>query len=127
MMESQTVDAGSSRKDSLLLLVAALLFAGGLFAFYYFDPKLATTLRVLILLAAIGASAAVGYRAQIGRDVWSAVSGARTELRKVIWPTKQESVQTTIMIAVVVVFMALLMWLLDSGLLYGVEKLTGRN
>ncbi len=126
-MESQVVDAGSSRKDSLLLLVAAALFAGGLFAFYYLDPQLATVVRLLILLAAFGAAAAIGYRTQTGRDVWDAISGARTELRKVIWPTKQESVQTTIMIAVVVVIMALLMWGLDSTLLYGVEKLTGRG
>ncbi len=126
-MESQVVDAGSSRQDSLLLVVAAALFAGGLFAFYYFDPQLATVVRLLILLAAFGAAAAIGYRTQTGRDVWDAISGARTELRKVIWPTRQESVQTTIMIAVVVVIMALLMWGLDSTLLFGVEKLTGRG
>src|SRR3989339_230853 len=110
MMESQVVDAGSSRKDSLLLVVSGALFIGGLFAFYYFDPQLATVVRLLILLAAFGAAGAIGYQTAMGRDVWSAVSGARTELRKVIWPTKQESVQTTIMIAVVVVIMALLMW-----------------
>lgn len=125
-MESQVVDAGATRKDSLLLVVAAALFAGGLFAFYYFDPQLATVLRLLILMAAFGAAAAVGYQTATGRDVWSAITGARTELRKVIWPTRQESVQTTLMIAVVVVIMALLMWGLDSTLLYGVEKLTGR-
>jgi len=127
MMESQTVDAGSSRKDPLLLAVTAALFVGGLFAFYYLDSQLPTVVRLLILLAAFGAAAAVGYRTQMGQDVWSAVSGARTELRKVVWPTRQESVQTTLMIAVVVVLMALLMWGLDSFLLYGVELLTGRN
>ena len=125
-MESQVVEAGSGRKDSLLLLVAGALFVGGLFAFYYFDPQLATVLRLLILLAAFGAATLIGYQTATGRDVWSAITGARTELRKVIWPTRQESVQTTIMIAVVVVIMALLMWGLDGVLLYGVEKLTGR-
>jgi len=125
-MESQVVDAGSTRKDSLLLAVAATLFAGGLFAFYYFDPQLATVVRLLILLAAFGAAGAVAYQTTTGRDVLAAITGARTELRKVVWPTKQESVQTTLMIAVVVVIMALLMWGLDSALLYGVEKLTGR-
>ncbi len=126
-MESQVVDAGSTRKDSLLLVVATALFAGGLFAFYYFDPALATVVRLLILLAAFGASAAIAYQTQTGRDVWDSISGARTELRKVIWPTKRESVQTTFMIAVVVLIMALLMWGLDSTLLYGVEILTGRD
>lgn len=127
MMESQTFDAGSSRKDPLFLAVAALLFVGGLFAFYYFDPKFPTVVRLLILLASFGAAAAIGYRTRLGQDVFDAISGARTELRKVVWPTKQESVQTTLMIAVVVIIMALLMWGLDSILLYGVEKLTGRH
>lgn len=127
MMESQTVDVGSSRKDPLFLVIAAALFVGGLFAFYYFDPQLPTVVRLLILLASFGAAAAIGYRTRMGQDVFDAITGARTELRKVIWPTRQESVQTTIMIAIVVVIMALLMWGLDSILLYGVEKLTGRN
>jgi len=127
MMESQTAESGSSSKDTLLLLVAAALFAGGLFSFYYFDPQLATVLRLLILLAAFGLAAAAAYRTQLGQGVWSAIAGARTELRKVIWPTRQESVQTTLMIAVVVLIMALLMWGLDSFLLYGVQQLTGRS
>ena len=126
-MESQAVEAGSSRKDQALLLLSAILFVGGLFAFYYFDPRLPTVVRVLILLAALAGTAAIAYRTQLGQGVWDAITGARTELRKVVWPTRQESVQTTLMIAVVVVIMSLLMWLLDSGLLYGVEKLTGRG
>lgn len=126
-MESQVVDAGSTRKDALLLVVSGALFVGGLFAFYYLDPQLATVLRLLILMAAFGAAMALAYQTATGRDVWSAISGARTELRKVIWPTKQESVQTTLIIAVVVVIMTLLMWGLDSMLLYGVEMLTGRS
>ena len=126
-MESQALEAGSSRKDQALLAVSALLFAGGLFAFYYFETQAPTVVRVLLLLAAIGAAAGIGYRTELGQGVWNAITGARTELRKVVWPTRQESVQTTLMIAVVVVIMSLLMWGLDSALLFGVEKLTGRG
>ena len=127
MMESQALEAGSSRKDQALLAVSALLFAGGLFAFYYFETQLPTVVRVLLLLAAIGAAVGIAYRTELGQGVWGAITGARTELRKVVWPTRQESVQTTLMIAVVVVIMSLLMWGLDTALLFGVEKLTGRG
>jgi len=126
-MESQAVDAGPARKDHVLLVLSALIFVGGLFAFYYFDPELATVVRLLILLASIGAAGAVAYRTQLGADVLAALTGSRAELRKVVWPTRQESVQTTLMIALVVLVMTLLMWALDSGLLYGVQKLTGRG
>jgi len=126
MMESQALEAGSSRKDQALLAVTAALFFGGLFAFYYFDT-LPTVVRLIVLLVAIGLAAAAGYRTALGQSVWDAISGARTELRKVVWPTRKESVQTTLLIAVVVVLMSLLMWLLDWMLLAGVETLTGRG
>jgi preprotein translocase subunit SecE len=127
MMDSPVVEAASPRKDGILLSIAALLAAAGLVAFYYFDPKLVTVVRLVILLAAFAAAAALFYRTNAGRDVWAAIAGARTELRKVVWPTRQESIQTTLMIAVVVLIMSLLMWGLDGALLFGVEKLTGRS
>lgn len=128
-MESPAVEAtsSSSSKDKVLLAISALLFAGGMFAFYYFDPALPQIVRLLILLAATGAAVALGYQTGLGKSVWDAIAGSRQELRKVVWPTRQESVQTTLMIAVVVLIMSLLMWGLDSFLLFGVEQLTGRN
>ena len=112
-MESQVVDAGSTRKDALLLVVAAALFVGGLFAFYYFDPQLATVVRLLILLAAFGAAGAIGYQTAMGRDVWSAVSGARTELRKVIWPNRKQMVSYTSVVLAFLVFMVTLIGLVE--------------
>ena len=81
----------------------------------------------MVLLAAFASGMDVAYRTAVGRSVADAIAGSRQELRKVTWPTRQESVQTTLMIAVVVLIMALIMWGLDSFLLFGVEKLTGRN
>ncbi len=127
-MESPAVEASSSNsRDKVFLTIAALLIAGGLFAFYYFDPALNQLVRALILVAGIVAAIALGSRTELGRNVWDAITGSRQELRKVVWPTRQESVQTTLMIAVVVLIMSLLMWGLDSLLLFGVEQLTGRN
>ena len=126
-MESPAVEATSSSKDKVLLAISAVLFVGGLFAFYYFDPKLPQVVRVLILLASFAAAIGVGYKTELGRGLLETLAGSRQELRKVTWPTRQESVQTTLMIAVVVLIMSLIMWGLDSFLLFGVEKLTGRN
>ena len=69
----------------------------------------------------------VAYQTALGKSLWSYVVGSRIELRKVVWPTRQESIQATLMIAVVVLLMALLLWGLDSLLLWGVETLTGRG
>ncbi|MGQ0621461.1 MAG: preprotein translocase subunit SecE [Panacagrimonas sp.] len=124
-MEPQTEVTIAPRYDSLLLAAAALLLMSAMGAFYYF-AEVNALLRVLGLLAATGAALALAYRTELGRTVWSYLVGARIELRKVVWPSRQESVQATLMIAVVVLITALLLWGLDSLLLFGVKQLTGQ-
>lgn len=126
-MEPQLESPSSSRYDSLLLLASVVLLVGGMFAFYWFNGSLNAALRMLILIAALGSAVAVAYQTQLGRELWGYVVGSRTELRKVVWPSRQEAVQSTLMIAVVVLVMSLLLWGLDSLLLFGVKSLTGRG
>ncbi|NGY07036.1 preprotein translocase subunit SecE [Solimonas terrae] len=127
-MEAQNTEkAGSSYKDAAFLLIAAVALLGGMFAFYYFEGQFNSLVRTLILLASFAVTLTLAYQTELGRELWGYVSGARTEMRKVVWPTRQQSVQTTLMIAVVVLIMALLLWGLDSALLKGVETLTGRG
>ena len=126
-MESHTEASSAPRHDSLLLAAAVMLLAGAMGAFYYFADDVNALIRTLLLIAALGVSLAVAYQTQLGRTVWSYITGARVELRKVVWPSKQESVQATLMIAVVVLITALLLWGLDSLLLWGVKLLTGQS
>jgi len=127
-MDTQATEqqAVSSHRDTLLLIAAVALLLGGMFAFYYFSQA-NMALRWLAMLAGSAAGLAAAYQTAQGKALWGYVTGARTELRKVVWPSRQESVQATLMIAVVVLIMALLLWGLDSALLWGVEKLTGRG
>ncbi|SHH35936.1 preprotein translocase subunit SecE [Hydrocarboniphaga daqingensis] len=126
-MEPQIEAPSSSRYDSLLLFGSAVLLVGGMFAFYWLTGEINAAIRLLILLAALGGSVALAYRTQMGQAVWATVLGSRTELRKVVWPSRQESLQATLMIAVVVLITSLLLWGLDSLLLFGVKSLTGRG
>ena len=118
--------AGSAR-DTALLGLSALLLVGGLVAFYTVAADLNPAVKALLLIVAIVASVGVLYQTAKGRVLWGFITGARVELRKVVWPSKQESVQATLMIAVVVLIMALMLWGLDSLLLWGVELLSGRG
>ena len=128
-MDSQIEhQAGSSHKDTALLLASLVLLVGGLWAFYYFVGQYNVLIRTLVLLGSIGGALFVAYQTQMGRVMWSYISGAyRIELRKIVWPSRQESIQSTLMIAVVVLISALLLWGLDSALLWGVKFLTGRG
>jgi len=119
--------AGSS-KDSALLIAATLLIVGGLSAFYYFIGQFNVLVRTLMLLASLGAALFAAYQTHLGKVMWSYINGAyRIEARKVVWPSRQESIQATLMIAVVVLIMAVLLWGLDGALLWGVKTLTGRG
>lgn len=128
-MESQQNDlsTGSSHRDSALLVTSLGLIVAGLASFYLFAAELVAPVRVLILLAAIGLALGVAYQTALGKTLWGYIAGSRIELRKIVWPSRQESVQATLMIAVVVLLMALLLWGLDSVLLWAVKLLTGRG
>lgn len=128
-MDVQTTEqkAVSSHKDTALLLAAAVALLGGMFAFYYYEVQFNALVRVLILLGGAAVALALAYQTALGKTLWGYVVGSRIEMRKIVWPSKQESIQATLMIAVVVLIMALLLWGLDSLLLWGVETLTGRG
>ena len=126
-MESQTEVSTAPRYDSLLLAAAVALLVGALGSFYYFSGEVNALVRTLGLLAATGIALALAYKTELGRSVWGYITGARTELRKVVWPSRQETLQATLMIAVVVLITALLLWGLDSLLLWGVKLLTGQG
>ncbi|WP_439640254.1 preprotein translocase subunit SecE [Nevskia sp.] len=123
---SQVEEAGS-RFDTLLLISAFALLIGGLAAYYVLDPALPKFARLLLLLASVAGAVAAIYRTAIGQTLWSHIQGSRVEIRKVVWPTRQESLQTTLVIAVFVLIVALMMWGLDASLLWAVQKLTGRG
>lgn len=127
-MDSQNNDQhGGSARDTALLTLAVAVLVGGLGAFYTVAVDFNPALKALVILGAMAAAAGIAYQTAMGRSLWGYIAGARIEMRKVVWPSKQESVQATLMIAVVVLIMALLLWGLDSLLLWGVQLLTGRG
>jgi preprotein translocase subunit SecE len=60
-----------------------------------------------------------------GQRLWHFIQGSRVEIRKVIWPTKQETTQTAIAVFVFTLVMMLFFWILDSGLLWLTQTLVG--
>jgi preprotein translocase subunit SecE len=126
-MELQTSKTGQTEQsgsglDTALLSGATLVLVGVIVAFYYF-AHWAVPLRLLMLFAGMGACVGMTYRTALGKLTWAYLVGSRAELRKVVWPTRQESVQTTLLIALVVLIVGVLMWLLDQALLFGIHKL----
>ena len=103
--------------DILKLLAAAGLLVGGLYGYYYYI-ELSQPLRVLMVLGGLAAGFGLGMTSTQGRRLWAFVQGSRIEIRKVVWPTKQETTQTAIAVFVCTLIMALFFWGLDSFLLW---------
>ena len=110
--------------DKLLLTVSVLPIAAAIGGFYYFDDQ-PQWIRVIALLAAVGVSVLIALQTALGRAAWAFRRDAIIEVRKVVWPTRKETVQTTMIVLVVVIIMSLLLWALDSLLAWGVRYLTG--
>jgi len=111
--------------DIVKLVIAAAVILGGLYSYYYYEFELALPLRVLIVLAGTGIGITIGMMSTQGQRLWHFIQGSRVEIRKVVWPTKQETTQTAIAVFVFTLVMAVFFWLLDSGLLWLTRTLVG--
>ena len=67
----------------------------------------------------------IGLQNVKGKEVWDLAKEARVEVRKVVWPTRQETTETTLIVVAVVIFVALILWGLDSGLSWVIKGLIG--
>ena len=110
--------------DIIKLLIAAGVLVGGLYGYYYF-LEWSLPLRVLLVLGGLAAGITVAMWSAQGQRLWAFIQGSRVEIRKVIWPTKQETTQTSIAVFVFTLIMALFFWGLDSFLLWLTRSLVG--
>ncbi len=116
----------SSSMDTVKLTLAAILVGAGIGAFYFFDDQ-STLLRVLGLLAVAGVAMVIAMQTLAGRKLWQFAADAKLEVRKVVWPSRQETIQTTLVVLVVVLIIGILLWLVDMMLLAIVRALTGQG
>lgn len=104
--------SGTSAADIAKLALAVLILVGGIAGFYYFADAM-QVLRVLGLLAAFVAAVFVGSQTALGRSTRFFLKESSIELRKVVWPTREETIRTTGVIIVVVIIISLILGLID--------------
>jgi preprotein translocase subunit SecE len=97
------------------LAAAVLVLAAGVFAFYWFG-EVSWAVRTVGLVAAACVAIAIGAFTDQGRQLRHFLSESHFELRKVVWPTRQETLQTTLVIIVVVIILSIMLWLVDMFL-----------
>jgi preprotein translocase subunit SecE len=125
-MSTKVEAQASSKLDVVKLVVAAALVLAGLGGFYYFAEH-SLLLRVLGLLGVVVAAAAVGLTTEKGAELWQFIQGSRAELRRVDWPTRTETVQTTLAVMAMVILVGVALWLIDMLLFWLVRLLIGQG
>ncbi len=125
MAETQT-PAGASPKDTALLVTSIVVLLAGVVAFYVYEER---PLLIRIAMVVGGFALAVGllWPSWYGREFQQFAVAARVELRKVVWPTQEETGKTTLVVFGFAILMGVFFWVLDMGLSYLTRLLGGQT
>lgn len=123
---TEQVQQGPTPLDAAKLAAGVAILAAGIAGFYLLSDQ-PIWLRWIIVLAALAAGALVSLQSHQGKTFWSFVQSSRIELRKVVWPNRQETMQVTIVVFVMVILLGLFFWGLDTLLGALTRWLTGQG
>lgn len=121
---NSTVSPQSSAADTAKMVIAIAILLGAVFGYHYFSdsPQL---YRVLGIVGAAIVSLLVAAQTAMGQAGIRFMADARMETRKVVWPTKQETIQVTMIVIFIVILVGLILWGLDGFLGWVVKGLIG--
>ena len=115
---------GNGTLDTAKLVFAFAIAAGGIVAYYWFGTQ-PLWQRALMVVGGASLGVVLALATQPGRDLWGFVQGSQVELRKMVWPTRQEAFQTTLVLVIFVIVLAVIMLGIDWVLAWGIEKVLG--
>jgi preprotein translocase subunit SecE len=112
--------------DKIKLVVAFLLVAAGIAGFYYLHES-AAVLRLASVLVGLLLAAGVTWTSEPGKRFFAFGQDSVAEAKRVVWPTRKETIQTTAVVIAFAVTMALFLWAVDASLMIVVNKMMGRG
>ena len=112
--------------DKIKLGFALLLLIAGIAGFYYLRDS-AMVLRVISVLAGVVLAVVVVWFTPQGKQFYAFSRESSEETRRVVWPSRKETMQTTGVVFAFVVVMAIFLWMVDAGLLLAVKYLMGQE
>jgi preprotein translocase subunit SecE len=113
-------------KDNIKLVLSALLVIAGFAGFFLLADK-ALVLRILAIFAGIAAAVAVLWTTLQGQVLFGFIGDSIAEAKRVVWPTRKETIQTTIVVFILVSVVAAFLAVVDIGFAYMVQWLMGRS
>lgn len=126
-------EPATSVADIVKQVISVVIVVAGVAAFYYFSTdhsnfkEIRLLYRVLGLVVIVAMAVGLMLTTELGRDVWSFILESKQEVRKVVWPSRDETMRTTLLVFAMVFTVGLILWLLDMFLFWGVRLLTGQG
>lgn len=112
---------------SVILWIAVLaLIVGGVWANYQYQ-MIDTSVRIIAWVVLVVVCLGLAVLTSQGKRALGFAKAARAELRKVVWPTRQETVRMTMVVIALVIVLSLIIWGLDSFLFWAIGLLTGQR
>ncbi len=124
-MNSKAEKGKSGLTDTLLLLLSIIMLLGGITAYYYYQDLAITPVRVVLLLLVTLLASWVAAQSEKGSTFFRFLKESDIERRKVVWPTHQEAMQTSLMVVIVVIIISLFLAAVDWALGASVRSLLG--
>ncbi|NRA61174.1 MAG: preprotein translocase subunit SecE [Psychrobium sp.] len=123
-MNATNTENESGSFDLVKWIIVIALLAGAVVGNYMYGEE-SVLIRAVAVLAAVGGAMAIASQTDKGREAISFAKESRLEIRKVVWPTRKEAMNTTLIVLAATAFMALVLWGLDGILVRVVGFITG--
>jgi len=104
------------------LVAAVVAIIAGIAVFYAFGD-MSALLRALIVVVGVVVAGGIALTSTPGKNAWQFAIGTRAEIRKVIWPSRRETVQTTLVVILMVLVVGIYLWLLDALSFWAIYEL----
>jgi len=124
-MAAEQATEGASAKDNALMILSIVALLAGVVAFYWYEED-PLALRLAMVGSGVVVAVGLAWVSWYGREFWQFAQAARVELRKVVWPEREDTVRTTVLVIVFASLMGLFFWVLDLILTWLIRLLTGQ-
>ena len=125
-MIKNSAQGSGGKLEKLKWSLVAVLIASGIYANSHFIET-AWAMRAAIGIVILAILSAIILQTVKGQQAWAFIKNARGELKKVVWPTRQETLQVTLMVMVMVIITALILWGIDAFFISAMGWLTGQR
>ena len=109
--------------EILKLMASLAILVGSIYVFYSYSD-LSVLIRALLIIFSVIVATLIFFTTQRGNIFWGFLQGSRVEMRKVVWPTKQETLQTALTVFIFVLIIGIFFWMLDFLLLFITTSIT---